>query len=178
MSVQYTGRKEKTPGMPAACKSVLVRWAEYFFIFDPRHVGGPSTHRGYITVILFLLLPPFFFSFNPRAAEPVSILSVELPSMCFTKAIFHVQCPGCGLSRSFILLAHGHFRDSFHFHRLGIPLYLFFILQLFYRLYLLRFGHGPIPLRLVSAQHYISLGVIILLILNWVAGFYLGSNGS
>src|SRR4051794_15135915 len=45
--------------------------------------------------------------------------SAVVPPTCLSYAWFGVRCPGCGLTRSFIQLAHGDPLSSFRYHRLG-----------------------------------------------------------
>jgi hypothetical protein len=52
----------------------------------------------------------------------------QLP--CFWKAIFHIDCPGCGFQRSFIALLQGRLLES-------IQLYPALILILFYTAFLI-----------------------------------------
>ena len=57
-----------------------------------------------------------------------------IPSSCPSQAIFGVDCPGCGLTRSFIHLAHGDWQRAFSKHRVGWLLALAVVLQIPYRL--------------------------------------------
>jgi hypothetical protein len=58
-------------------------------------------------------------------------LSVVLPrggdlgvSLCWFKRWTDLPCPGCGLTRCFVCLSHGHWREALHFHQLGPLVYL------------------------------------------------------
>ncbi len=42
-----------------------------------------------------------------------------LPSVCPFFNATGLPCPGCGLTRSFVCLGHGHLRESFAWHPLG-----------------------------------------------------------
>jgi hypothetical protein len=57
-----------------------------------------------------------------------------LPPTCMSRSLFGVECPGCGLTRSFIHLAHGDWQRSLAVHRVGWLLALAVILQFPYRL--------------------------------------------
>jgi hypothetical protein len=92
--------------------------------------------------------------------------SQRLPIACGSRALFDVDCPGCGLTRSFVALAHGDVRQSLAFHRVGFVLAAVVVLQLVYRpwaLYELRtkIVHHRWP-------HWVGYGLIGLLIVNWL----------
>ena len=44
--------------------------------------------------------------------------------VCPIYNIFHIPCPGCGLTRSVISLFKGHIIESFEYNILGIPIVL------------------------------------------------------
>ncbi len=44
--------------------------------------------------------------------------------VCPIKAIFHLPCPGCGLTRGFSAILHFHLLDAIHYNLLSIPLFL------------------------------------------------------
>ena len=51
--------------------------------------------------------------------QPKWLPNFPLPVMCGSRAFFGVECPGCGLTRSFVALAGGDFAESLAFHRVG-----------------------------------------------------------
>ena len=52
----------------------------------------------------------------------------HLPSICPFYNLTGLPCPGCGLTRAFVCLGHGQWRDSLHWHPLGGLIYLIFVL--------------------------------------------------
>jgi hypothetical protein len=50
----------------------------------------------------------------------------HLPSVCLFYNLTGLPCPGCGLTRSFVCLGHGHWRESLHWHPLGPLFFLIF----------------------------------------------------
>ena len=46
---------------------------------------------------------------------------------CLIRQVFHVDCPGCGIQRSFIALLQGHIYDSLRLYPALIPMLLFFV---------------------------------------------------
>lgn len=72
-----------------------------------------------------LLWPPLWvlaaaFLIPPPNPDNKSLLG--LPPLCPTQALFHLPCPGCGLSRSLVCCAHGELTRAFWLHPLG-PLF-------------------------------------------------------
>jgi hypothetical protein len=56
--------------------------------------------------------------------EGVRVFGVTLPSFCLFRNLTGWRCPGCGLTRSFVFLGHGHPIDALRMHPLGPLLYL------------------------------------------------------
>ena len=46
---------------------------------------------------------------------------------CVFKSIFHIACPGCGLTRGFRALFHFDLIGAFNFNILTIPIFLFLV---------------------------------------------------
>ena len=59
---------------------------------------------------------------------------------CFFKAIFHHDCPGCGLQRSIILLLSGNFWESFQTYWATIPILLMFAVLMLHLKFNYKFG--------------------------------------
>ena len=101
--------------------------------------------------------------------ERVSVGSdsdVLLPPTCLSKSAFGIECPGCGLTRSFVHIAHGHFWESFHQHRIGWLFMAVCAFQVPYRLHLL-YGSGRYELSAPVAR-WSGYTLIALLIGNWL----------
>ncbi len=81
------------------------------------------------------------------AVGPTFLPGVNLPTLCGSRALLGVECPGCGLTRSFLALASGNFAESLKYHRLGWLMALVVALQFPYRIFCLRELHEKIPTR-------------------------------
>lgn len=91
--------------------------------------------------------------------------AVPIPETCGMKIMFGHPCPGCGLTRSFIHLAHGDWRSSLAIHRIGWLLALLVVCQIPYRLLALwkpELTVGPVWVWIIGAALVIALTV------NWV----------
>jgi len=89
-----------------------------------------------------------------------------LPESCVSRSVFGVECPGCGLTRSFVYLAHGDWRASFARHRLGWLMMLAVLVQFPYRSWCLRIGEPSA--RVLALARSFGYALIGLLILNWI----------
>lgn len=74
----------------------------------------------------FLLVP---------GAERVAVLGWEIPEVCAIKRFTGYPCPGCGLTRSWVYLAHGDWRTALSMNVLGPILFLTAVLQIPLRSY-------------------------------------------
>ena len=88
-----------------------------------------------------------------------------LPHLCVSRSLLGVSCPGCGLTRSFIYLAHGQWRESWHVHRLGWLLAGLVVVQFPYRGLILTRVMRPLS---SWAAQWLVLAVVGLLIMNWI----------
>jgi Protein of unknown function (DUF2752) len=104
-----------------------------------------------------------------RSDQRVVLLSrYPLPELCLSRSWFGVECPGCGLTRSIVLLAHGDWRGSLAMHRLGWLMALSILLQFPYRLLALS-GWTPSPL-VCKLFRWFGYLLILLLLGNWLVG--------
>lgn len=88
-----------------------------------------------------------------------------MPEMCLSRKWFQCECPGCGLTRSFILLAQGDWRGSLAMHRVGWLLALAVLAQFPYRSISLRIpGQTASP----AWGRWFGWLLIVLLIGNWL----------
>ncbi len=92
--------------------------------------------------------------------------NLPIPSTCPSQTIFGVDCPGCGLTRSFIFLAHGDWHAAYLRNRMGWLLAAAVVLQIPYRLVaLLGRNRQPLGRRLPEV---FGIVLIVALIGNWV----------
>lgn len=90
-----------------------------------------------------------------------------IPELCQSKALFGIDCPGCGLTRSFIHLAHGDVAASYQRHRLGWLLAIVVVMQIPYRAWAIRSkSQAPLGTKWPWVGAWI---VVLLLMANWIA---------
>jgi hypothetical protein len=107
-----------------------------------------------------------------RSDQRVAFLSCyRLPELCLSRSAFGIECPGCGLTRSIVLLTHGDWRGSLAMHRLGWLVALTLLFQFPYRLVALTcWNPSPGVQKLFHGFGYL---LILLLVGNWLVGLWL-----
>lgn len=70
---------------------------------------------------------------NGHVAAPWGGDSASLPPLCFFQRTFHMDCPGCGLTRCFVSAAHGNLAQAWGFHPAGLLLFAVVLAQVPYR---------------------------------------------
>jgi len=90
----------------------------------------------------------------------------KLPPVCFSRTYLGIKCPGCGLTRSFVHLAHGDVYSSLGAHRLGWLVFALTLAQIPYRLHLL-LRPGKSQALLLFAR-WVGRVLLVLLLANWL----------
>jgi hypothetical protein len=124
-------------------------------------------HREMLIISVAAVVLSFVLGVNSEQRVTVpGFPRLPLPPTCGSQAWFDVKCPGCGLTRSFVYLAHGQWQDAWRMHRLGWLLALALLLQFPYRIYTL-VKHQDAPLGYWFPKCF-GYFLIIMLIGNWV----------
>ena len=132
---------------------------------QPNSDSARRRHRDVLLASLSVILLSFLLVI--RADGRVAFRGAEgyaVPETCASHALLGIDCPTCGLTRSFIELARGDWRASLGFHRLGWMVALAVVLQVPYRSACLLSGRslGRAP---ASAVAYVFVAAVLL---NWV----------
>jgi hypothetical protein len=116
----------------------------------------------------------FAFLLQAQSSDHVAfrlLPDFPLPQVCFTRAWFNIDCPGCGLTRSVIHLVHGDWSASFRMHRVGPLIALALSVQFPYRFYGIYKGQRwPLGRLLPRMFGYL---LIAALIGNWLYNLHL-----
>jgi hypothetical protein len=99
------------------------------------------------------------------AAAVVPLALVERIHLCAFRNLTGYPCPFCGLTRAFLMLAHGDVAGAWHIAPLGVPLFVITAIAFMWSLaglLLRRKLTTPIPWRWI-----LPLGAILLLV-NWI----------
>ena len=83
-----------------------------------------------------------------------------LPSVCAFRRLTGLPCPGCGLTRSWVLTAHGLFRHAADRHPFGPPTFLISLI-------LVTRGPRAMPMGRLPARQQQALTGLAALWLSW-----------
>ncbi len=95
-------------------------------------------------------------------------------AVCPTAAMFHIPCPGCGLTCATLAALHGHFSEAFHLHPLvffATPIYLGVIGSLAWG-YVRGGRHTPPSKRWGKIVTGLAIALFVSLFTVWVARFF------
>lgn len=143
---------------------------------EPGQFEDRRANAGYLVLYAALLVLPALFAVTDDG-EALCLAGRRLPPGCVSRELFGTTCPGCGLGRSFVEIAHGRLGAAMAQQRVGLVLYTLFLGQAVFRAWCLWRGPRPVPHGAALVHHWSALVMIALLIGNWIAGFWLGGNG-
>ncbi len=84
------------------------------------------------------------FALRP-GSDAVSLLGWDVPVLCTFRRLTGLPCPGCGLTRSFVFLAHGQVADAFRTNLLGPFAFALTVAQIPWRTHKLWRRHRVAP---------------------------------
>ncbi len=93
---------------------------------------------------------------------------IPLPPSCASRQLFGIDCPGCGLTRSFIAISSGQWQRAWHFNPGSFFVYLFVLGQIPWRGYQIwRILTNRFPV--FSIWLFVPLGIAAgCLLLQWI----------
>jgi hypothetical protein len=127
-----------------------------------------SLHAMFLCLSLCVLSLSALLTTRGEQQVLLPLVKVPLPGLCTAKRCFGIECPGCGLTRSFISIAHGDLPRAWYFNPAGILLFALVIAQIPYRaiqLWRIRSGAGAIHL---GHQKWIVWPLMAALLGQWL----------
>jgi hypothetical protein len=91
--------------------------------------------------------------------------------LCGVKLFIGLNCPGCGLTRSFAALMHGHLRESIDFHPLGVVIALWLAYMFLRSLFMVISGRPMRPLLSEKIRFFMFNVFLFALLTQWILGF-------
>lgn len=107
--------------------------------------GPVAVHTFALLVSLGLVIAPLFMVLTPEKHCRLLWQEEAMPKLCGLKLLTGHDCPGCGMTRCFVCMAHGDVVQAVKFHPWGAAFYVFLLIQIPYRLYALYRIHANLP---------------------------------
>lgn len=119
-----------------------------------------------LSLSAFVFIAAFVLQFEGDAALALPGSPTPLPTTCASRVVLGIDCPACGLTRSFAALAKGRFAESIRFHRLGWLVALAVAIQIPYRFWALRALRRGRVIR--DQSLWLFGGLFAALVMNWM----------
>jgi len=119
-----------------------------------------------VTVLVASLL----LRVGPEGQVLTPVFRVALPNSCAFRRVSGYDCPGCGLTRSFVSFAHGDWRNALRYNLAGPLWFGVMLAQIPYRgwqIRRLRCGQSAVAWR---AANWLVWFAVAILFLQWVFG--------
>jgi hypothetical protein len=100
-----------------------------FAALDPSHPAAaprrasPAYHAWLLGLSVAVIVLAALLNIRQETQVVLPWLGVPLPEICWWRRYLGLDCPGCGLTRCFISMAHGDLAGAWHYHPLGIFLF-------------------------------------------------------
>lgn len=92
-------------------------------------------HLMFLLMALAVIVCSFVMTSEGRTAIRIPGLSIPMPQTCLSRRMWGMDCPGCGLTRSFVSMSHAEFSRAFSFNAAGPLVYLFVLVQIPWHLF-------------------------------------------
>src|SRR6476659_5567677 len=139
---------------------------------DPRERNDAMFHWVILLICSAVLISAALLTVGDSGVGDSSVvvpgLNQRLPELCMLRRVTGMSCPGCGLTRCFISLAHGDIAAAWSFNPAGLWLFAIMAAQLPLRCYQLwRIHHGQDELRLAHWGGAALATFLVLLLGQW-----------
>jgi hypothetical protein len=125
-----------------------------------------------IAVVCVIFIGAFAYIDNDTAYINIFDIQTREIGRCVYRENFGIECPSCGLTRSFICIEDFNIGRSLDYNRVGILVYLIFFLLLIYNiLSLFKAKYAWIFGRVLAIY---SISVAVLLFGSWILKFFFG----
>jgi len=137
---------------------------EYFAARRP----DPFYHGVLLAISAAVLTLALTLSVRDRSQVLLPWLNIPLPELCMMRRVTGVGCPGCGMTRCFISLAHGDCAAAWSYNPAGLLLFVVMALQVPFRgLQLWRISRGWPELKTGALAQALLGAFAIALIGQW-----------
>jgi hypothetical protein len=153
--------------VPADLPAMAPRFAPADLPAAPLRHPSASYHATLLSISAAIMAAALLLRVRPdQRVELMFLPGWPAPDLCQSRALFGWECPGCGLTRSFVHLAHGDVSASIGVHRVGWLWALGVLLQIPYRIWAIRADDGaPLGTRF---PWIVAISLVALLIVDWM----------
>ncbi len=129
-----------------------------------------------IAVLIGALILSLLQDKGDSSSSRMVILGSNIPYFCYFKAATGLDCPGCGLVRSFTAMAGLEAKQSHVFNRIGPILFIFILLQIPWRGFFVIYPRqkGALKDKVDKVIEIFFVLLLIALFVNWVFNIYTG----
>ncbi len=137
--------------------------------FDYQVWRRPTTYPLYFLILSALILAASFFLRLPQDGKIYLpfVEGVAVPGLCHSRELLGIPCPGCGLTRCFVSLAHGQLVRAWQFNPAGILLFAFLVFQIPYRVVQLCQIHAGRRPWYLGNMNWFGYLVLAILLAQW-----------
>jgi len=130
------------------------------------------SHGTLLALALGVLVASAVLQVRPPREVVVPLLGWSLPETCLTHRMTGLDCPGCGMTRSFIALAHFDLAAAWRFNAAGVFLFAVVLFQLPFRtLQLWRLRRGLAPISGVRLSRALWL-IVVAVLAQWIGRLF------
>jgi hypothetical protein len=138
-------------------------------------VRARRSHMQWLVLCAGVIVASALLEVQPRGIVLPGAPGRPLPGLCVSRVVFHMNCPTCGLTRSFVAMAHGEVRLAFALHRLGPLGFLLVLVQVPLRAYAVFSGAIPRRLRDPRLTTWVIVALVIALVGSWIVNLVTGA---
>jgi len=133
--------------------------------------GRPDVLFHWVLLVVCLVVLGLAAVMSVRGGRQVLLpgLAVPLPELCTMKRLWGIDCPGCGMTRAFISLAHGDVAAALSYNPAAVWLFAMMAFQVPYRaVQLVRIYGGRREVSLGYLAHFALIVLAVGLVGQWL----------
>jgi len=92
-------------------------------------------HVVFLLMSLAVIVCSFLMTSEGQTTVRAPLLGIQMPETCMSRRLWGMDCPGCGLTRSFISMSRAEFSLAFSFNPAGPIVYTFVFVQIPWHLF-------------------------------------------
>ncbi len=132
------------------------------------NAADPRPHLVILLVSVMTVLVGRALDVSDRSRVVIPGVNLSLPGFCAYQRFTGHDCPGCGLTRSFVCLANGDIASAWSYNAVGSVLFVVVVLQIPYRvIQILRLRSGGPAIRLCN-ELWIIWPFLTALLAQWL----------